>query len=90
MRHTQLAEETRARLEAAGFVGIEVWTEDEPTAIEPGEPLDAYLRTACGGGSSGCRPGHGTLGSCRQPTGCVACTIGLDSGRAEMYKSHLT
>lgn len=40
-------EETRARLEDSGFVEIEVWTKEEPTPIEPGEPLEAYLRTVC-------------------------------------------
>jgi trans-aconitate 2-methyltransferase len=40
-------EETRARLEASGFVEIEVWTKEEPTPIEPGEPLETYLRTVC-------------------------------------------
>ncbi len=40
-------EETRTRLEASGFVEIEVWTTEEPTPIEPGEPLETYLRTVC-------------------------------------------
>ncbi len=40
-------EETRRRLEAAGFVEIEVWTKEEPTPIEPGAPLETYLRTVC-------------------------------------------
>jgi trans-aconitate 2-methyltransferase len=38
-------EETRRRLEAAGFRDVEAWLHDEPTPIEPGEPLRAYLRT---------------------------------------------
>jgi trans-aconitate 2-methyltransferase len=38
-------EETRARLEAAGFESIETWLHDEPTPLEPGEPLREYLRT---------------------------------------------
>ena len=38
-------EETRARLEAAGFTDIETWLHDEPTPFEPGEPLREYLRT---------------------------------------------
>jgi trans-aconitate 2-methyltransferase len=37
--------ETRARLEAAGFTDIETWLHDEPTPLEPGEPLRTYLRT---------------------------------------------
>jgi trans-aconitate 2-methyltransferase len=40
-------EETRSRLEAAGFVDVEVWTKEEPTPIEAGEPLVTYLRTVC-------------------------------------------
>ncbi|MFN8630631.1 MAG: methyltransferase domain-containing protein [Chloroflexota bacterium] len=38
-------DETRKRLEAAGFTDIDVWLNDEPTPIEPGEPLRDYLRT---------------------------------------------
>jgi trans-aconitate 2-methyltransferase len=37
--------ETKARLEAAGFIDVEAWIHDEPTPIEPGEPLREYLRT---------------------------------------------
>ena len=37
--------DTVHRLEAAGFVDPEVWLTDEPTRFEPGEPLEAYLRT---------------------------------------------
>src|SRR6185295_12605381 len=37
--------ETRRRLETAGFRDIEAWLHDEPTTIEPGEPLREYLRT---------------------------------------------
>ena len=33
------------RLETSGFVDPEVWLTDEPTRFEPGEPLEAYLRT---------------------------------------------
>ena len=40
-------EETARRLEAAGFVDVRTWLQDEPTAIEPGEPLETYLRTIC-------------------------------------------
>ena len=38
-------ETTRRRLEAAGFRDVETWRNDEPTRLEPGEPLRAYLRT---------------------------------------------
>lgn len=38
-------EETAARLEAAGFVDIEAWLHEEPTPIEPGEPMETFLRT---------------------------------------------
>jgi trans-aconitate 2-methyltransferase len=38
-------EETTARLTAAGFVDIETWLHDEPTPIEPGEPMETFLST---------------------------------------------
>ena len=38
-------EDTRHRLEAAGFVGVETWLHPEPTPLEPGEPLETYLAT---------------------------------------------
>ncbi|HEX2047342.1 MAG TPA: methyltransferase domain-containing protein [Acidimicrobiales bacterium] len=38
-------EETAARLRKAGFVDIEVWLHDEPTPIEPGEPMETFLAT---------------------------------------------
>jgi trans-aconitate 2-methyltransferase len=38
-------DETRGRLEAAGFRDVETWLNEEPTPIEPGEPLREYLRT---------------------------------------------
>jgi trans-aconitate 2-methyltransferase len=38
---------TAARLEAAGFGGVEVWLADEPTRLEPGQPLETYLETVC-------------------------------------------
>jgi trans-aconitate 2-methyltransferase len=38
-------EETKARLEAAGFVDVETWLHEEPTPIEPGEPMETFLRT---------------------------------------------
>ena len=40
-------EDTRARLEAAGFDDIEVWTHPEPTHLEEGEELETYLETVC-------------------------------------------
>ena len=42
-------EETRARLEAAGFEHIETWLNDEPTPI-PEDDLEAFLETVCLGG----------------------------------------
>ena len=47
--HFETPEATRRRLEAAGFGDIDCWLTDEPTAFEPGEPLEAYLRTVVGG-----------------------------------------
>lgn len=38
-------EETKARLESAGFVDVETWLHEEPTPIEPGEPMETFLRT---------------------------------------------
>ncbi len=38
-------EETTARLGAAGFVEVDTWLHDEPTAIEPGEPMETFLAT---------------------------------------------
>jgi trans-aconitate 2-methyltransferase len=38
-------DETRARLEAAGFRDVEAWLHDEPTPMERGAPLREYLRT---------------------------------------------
>ena len=38
-------EETVARMEAAGFVDVEAWLHDEPTFVEPGEPMETFLRT---------------------------------------------
>ena len=38
-------DEAKRRLEAAGFTDVETWLNDEPTPIEPGEPLREYLRT---------------------------------------------
>ncbi len=39
-------EDTRRRLEDAGFTDIEVWTHSEPTTIDPAE-LETYLETVC-------------------------------------------
>ena len=39
------AEETAARLAAAGFVDVEAWLHEEPTPIEPGERLETFLAT---------------------------------------------
>jgi trans-aconitate 2-methyltransferase len=41
------AEETRARLEGAGFRRAEVWLQPEPVPLEPGEPLETFLETVC-------------------------------------------
>ncbi|CAA9217287.1 MAG: hypothetical protein AVDCRST_MAG10-468 [uncultured Acidimicrobiales bacterium] len=38
-------EETTARLGAAGFVDVQAWLHDEPTGIEPGEPMETFLAT---------------------------------------------
>src|SRR5688572_10296123 len=38
-------DETHRRLEAAGFEDIHVWLHDEPTPLEPGEPLETFLAT---------------------------------------------
>jgi trans-aconitate 2-methyltransferase len=43
--HFATAEETRRRLEAAGFADVQAWLNDDPTALEPGEPLATFLRT---------------------------------------------
>lgn len=37
---------TRERLEAAGFVNVECWLSDEPSAVPP-EELELYLETIC-------------------------------------------
>jgi trans-aconitate 2-methyltransferase len=37
--------DTEPRLHAAGFDAIEAWLQPEPTALEPGEPLETYLAT---------------------------------------------
>jgi trans-aconitate 2-methyltransferase len=38
-------DETVARMEAAGFVDVEAWLHEEPTFIEPGEPMETFLAT---------------------------------------------
>jgi len=38
-------QETSARLEAAGFADVETWLHDEPTPIDPGEPMETFLAT---------------------------------------------
>jgi trans-aconitate 2-methyltransferase len=40
-------EDTRARLEKAGFENIEVWTHPEPTRLAEGDELETYLETVC-------------------------------------------
>jgi trans-aconitate 2-methyltransferase len=40
-------EETRARLERAGFEDVEVWTHPEPTRLAEGDELETYLETVC-------------------------------------------
>lgn len=39
-------DETRARMKAAGFVGIDLWLHEEPTTI-PLDDLEPYLATIC-------------------------------------------
>jgi trans-aconitate 2-methyltransferase len=43
--HFETVLDTTQRLDAAGFVDVECWLQDEPTWFEPGEPLETYLRT---------------------------------------------
>jgi len=43
--HFETPMATVGRLDAAGFVDIECWLQDEPTRFEPGEPFETYLRT---------------------------------------------
>ncbi len=43
--HFATPEETKARLERAGFVGVQTWLNAEPTPLEPGKPLETYLAT---------------------------------------------
>ena len=43
--HFADAEETRRRLETAGFVEVQTWMHQEPTPLEAGESLEEYLAT---------------------------------------------
>lgn len=40
-------DDTVARLEAAGFCDVAVWTHPEPTPLAPGGELETYLETVC-------------------------------------------
>jgi len=40
-------EDTRRRLEAAGFVDIDAWLHDEPTPFDSLDDMDAFIRTSC-------------------------------------------
>ncbi|MDB5113945.1 MAG: putative Trans-aconitate 2-methyltransferase [Chloroflexi bacterium] len=44
-QHFATAGATRRRLEVAGFVEVETWLHEEPTAFEAGEQLTTFLRT---------------------------------------------
>ena len=43
--HFATPEATRDRLLAAGFTGVRTWLHEEPTAFEPGPPLEEFLGT---------------------------------------------
>lgn len=43
--HFETVLDTTRRLDAAGFVDVECWLQDEPTRFDPGEPFETYLRT---------------------------------------------
>ena len=43
--HYETPMDTVERLDASGFVDIEVWLTDEPTRFEAGEPFETFLRT---------------------------------------------
>jgi trans-aconitate 2-methyltransferase len=45
-KHFATPEETRIRLEAAGFTDVECWLHDEPVRLEPTD-LEPYLETIC-------------------------------------------
>lgn len=38
-------EETRVRLAEAGFVAVDTWLHEEPTAVDPGPALETFLAT---------------------------------------------
>jgi trans-aconitate 2-methyltransferase len=40
-------EDTRRRLEAAGFADVDVWLNDEPTPFATLEDMDLFIRTSC-------------------------------------------
>lgn len=40
-------EETRQRLEVAGFEQVQAWLHDEPTPFESLEDMDRFIRTSC-------------------------------------------
>ena len=62
---------TAARLDAAGFVDIEIWLNREPTALEPGEPFETFLATVILGGHLGGSPAADRpRSSTRSPSGC--------------------
>ncbi len=44
-QHFATPEDTRRRLEAAGFTEVETWLHEEPTPFEAGEQLTTFLRT---------------------------------------------
>jgi trans-aconitate 2-methyltransferase len=46
-RAFETPEATEARLRAAGFIDVRCWLTEEPTRLEPGEPLEAFLETVC-------------------------------------------
>ncbi|MDQ6796587.1 MAG: class I SAM-dependent methyltransferase, partial [Actinomycetota bacterium] len=43
--HFAHPEEATQRLEASGFESVRAWLHDEPTAFEPGAPLEEFLAT---------------------------------------------
>jgi trans-aconitate 2-methyltransferase len=45
-KHFATADETRTRLERAGFTDLETWLHDEPTELDP-EDVQPYLATIC-------------------------------------------
>ena len=48
--HYATVDDTIVRLAGAGFEAVEVWAEDDPLRLDPGEPLRRYLRTIVLGG----------------------------------------